>query len=230
MSGYGKYKVKNLPNSAYYIPNFISSSEENFLLEKIYSAPKPKWKTLSNRRLQNWGGLPHPKGMIQEELPKWLCNVIDKISDLNIFGEKVPNHVLVNEYLPGQGIMPHEDGPLFYPTIATVNIGSHTVLDYYEKINTEECSEAKLETGHNKKHIGSLLLERCSLLLVQDNLYQEYLHGIQERTVDSITENIKNLDSVSADEGQELNRDSRISLTIRHVPHTVKTKFLFGIK
>ena len=34
---------------------------------------------------------------------------------------KGPNHVLVNEYLPGQGIMPHTDGPLFHPTIATVN-------------------------------------------------------------------------------------------------------------
>ena len=34
---------------------------------------------------------------------------------------KGPNHVLVNEYLPGQGIMPHTDGPLFHPTIATVS-------------------------------------------------------------------------------------------------------------
>ncbi|GFU55832.1 uncharacterized protein TNCV_2255251 [Trichonephila clavipes] len=43
-----------LPDSAYYLPNFITSYEETQFLEKIYSSPKPKWKTLSNRRLQNW--------------------------------------------------------------------------------------------------------------------------------------------------------------------------------
>ena len=37
---------------------------------QVNSAPKPKWKQLSNRRLQNWGGQPHPKGMIAEKLPK----------------------------------------------------------------------------------------------------------------------------------------------------------------
>lgn len=29
-----------------------------------------------------------------------------------------PNHVLVNAYQPGQGIMPHEDGPLYHPAVA----------------------------------------------------------------------------------------------------------------
>jgi hypothetical protein len=28
-----------------------------------------------------------------------------KISKLGLFGDKVPNHVLINEYLAGQGIM-----------------------------------------------------------------------------------------------------------------------------
>ena len=43
------------------------------------------------------------------------------------------NHVLINEYLPGQGIMPHEDGPFFYPVIANITLGSHTMLDLYAK-------------------------------------------------------------------------------------------------
>lgn len=34
------------------------------------NAPLPKWTQLTNRRLQNWGGIPHPKGMIAEEIPK----------------------------------------------------------------------------------------------------------------------------------------------------------------
>lgn len=35
----------------------------------INSVPLPKWTQLSHRRLQNWGGIPHPKGMIAEDIP-----------------------------------------------------------------------------------------------------------------------------------------------------------------
>ncbi|CAL1279520.1 unnamed protein product [Larinioides sclopetarius] len=223
------FKVLKLPDSAYYLPNFITPNEESQLLEKIYTSPKPKWKTLSNRRLQNWGGFPHPKGMIQEKLPEWLLSYVHKIGTLGIFKDKLPNHVLINEYLPGQGIMPHEDGPLFYPTIATINLGSHTVLDYYEK----PCDSENLDSDNQIKnclYVGSILLERCSLLLVQDNLYTKYLHGIKEISTDVIDENIKNLNMCSTENATEMSRQSRISLTIRHVPHTIKANRIFGIK
>lgn len=34
----------------YYIPNFISEQEEEYLIEKIKSSPKPKWRNLQARR------------------------------------------------------------------------------------------------------------------------------------------------------------------------------------
>ena len=34
-------------------------------------------------------------------------------------------------FYSGQGIMPHLDGPMFYPTISTISLGSHTVLNFY---------------------------------------------------------------------------------------------------
>lgn len=40
-------------------------------------------------------------------------------------------------------LQPHEDGPLFYPTIATINLGSHGVLDYYEK-PSDDYDQAKV--------------------------------------------------------------------------------------
>ena len=46
--------------------------------------------------------------------------------------ENPANHVLLNEYTPGQGIMPHVDGNLFFPTITTLNLGSHTILKFYD--------------------------------------------------------------------------------------------------
>lgn len=27
---------------------------------------------------------------------------------------------------------PHVDGPLYYPTVSTISLGSHTMLDFYE--------------------------------------------------------------------------------------------------
>ena len=71
------------------------------------------------------GGKPDPKGMLEEPLPPWLKNELEKISQLALpilpveqqdaekegenqlrpFFDKPPNHVLINEYLPSQGIM-----------------------------------------------------------------------------------------------------------------------------
>ena len=36
---------------------------------------------------------------------QWLVECCQKVASLGVFGEQTPNHVLVNEYTPGQGIM-----------------------------------------------------------------------------------------------------------------------------
>lgn len=43
------FKVTTAPNTVYYLPNFITVEEEDYLKEQIYNAPKPKWTQLSNR-------------------------------------------------------------------------------------------------------------------------------------------------------------------------------------
>ncbi|XP_029781852.1 alpha-ketoglutarate-dependent dioxygenase alkB homolog 6 isoform X5 [Suricata suricatta] len=107
----GVQRVK-APPVIYYVPDFISKEEEEYLLRQVFNAPKPKWTQLSGRKLQNWGphsplpgGLPHPRGMVPERLPLWLQRYVDKVSDLSLFGGLPANHVLVNQYLPGEGIM-----------------------------------------------------------------------------------------------------------------------------
>ncbi|XP_066964140.1 alpha-ketoglutarate-dependent dioxygenase alkB homolog 6 isoform X1 [Macrobrachium rosenbergii] len=222
-----EYKICKAPECAYYIPNFITEEEEKQLLGNIYSSPKPKWKELSHRRLQNWGGLPHPKGMVAEDIPLWLQEQMDKISSLNVFGKHKPNHVLVNEYLPGQGIMPHEDGPLFYPTITTVNVGSHTILEFYRPVKPDD-EKADSSQSLSERHIGSLLLEPRSLLILQEDMYTSYLHGISQVTEDVLSEDIFNIELCSSNIGDVLVRDTRISLTIRHVPKVVKANMIFG--
>ncbi|XP_012141260.1 putative RNA/DNA demethylase ALKBH6 [Megachile rotundata] len=216
--------IPKVPKLAMYVPNFITPEEEEEILRCVNNAPLPKWTQLSHRRLQNWGGIPHPKGMIAEEIPSWLMKYVNKISSCNIFEkEKLPNHVLINEYLPGQGIMAHSDGPLFHPIVTTISCGSHTLLDFYKRLDSTQQHELNLEF--------SFLLERRSLLILQGDLYHHYLHSIAEKDTDVISGSIiKNL-SICGEEFKEeqiLKRGVRLSLTIRHVPKTSKLKLKFG--
>nr|XP_033812283.1 alpha-ketoglutarate-dependent dioxygenase alkB homolog 6 isoform X3 [Geotrypetes seraphini] len=132
------FYIGQIPPAVYYVPGFITSAEEAFLLQQVYKAPKPKWTQLSGRRLQNWGGLPHPRGMMAEKLPDWLQMYAERISSYGMFGGNIANHVLVNEYRPGEGIMPHEDGPMYFPTVTTISLGSHTLLDFYHPVGREQ--------------------------------------------------------------------------------------------
>jgi len=91
--------------TVYYVPEFITEEEERILQKNISDSPKPKWTQLKNRRLQNWGGIPSSKGMIPENIPDWLNLYCKKVYDLNIFQDFFPNHILINEYKPGQGII-----------------------------------------------------------------------------------------------------------------------------
>ncbi|RIA90606.1 hypothetical protein C1645_823139 [Glomus cerebriforme] len=221
------FRIENIPNSGYYIRDFISEKEEQELLDKVYTAPKPKWVTLKNRRLQNWGGKPTERGMISEPLPSWLKNsIFSKFSQLAIFDNclkpKLPNHCLINEYESGQGIMPHEDGPFYYPTVATVSLKSHTILNLYKhRVNIASNMEQN-ETNLILEPEFSLLLEPRSLLVLQDDLYKTYLHGIEERNSDNLSEkNIMNL-SDDMDKNVTLERFTRVSLTYRIVEKVIK--------
>lgn len=208
-----KFKIIEGPSTAYYIPNFITSYEETHILKNFYSVPKPKWTYLSNRRLQDYGGVPSEKGMIPEKIPSWLDIYMSKITELNIFEGKRPNQILINEYEPSQGIMPHSDGPLFYPTIATISCGSHTILEFSE--NSE-----------GRKKVCDILLEPLSLVVIKDDLYSKFLHSISERKVDTITEGCINLPLCSQKRtiGDILERATRVSVTIRNVPKVLKIK------
>lgn len=68
-----------------YIPNFITSEEEQQIIGSVKNAPKPKWTQLAHRRLLNYGGIPHKNGMIAEEIPKWLQVFVAKINSLGKF-------------------------------------------------------------------------------------------------------------------------------------------------
>ncbi|KIM24594.1 hypothetical protein M408DRAFT_231459 [Serendipita vermifera MAFF 305830] len=202
--------TQNLSKSYQYIPNFVTEAEEEYLLRKISETPQPKWKNVTNRRLQIWGGHIGPGNtLITQPLPPFLTSypkLIERIAATSAFDEsthKTPNHVIINEYKPGEGIMPHEDGPSYYPVVATISLGSHAVFHYHRYLPETESSSAPAPdttpgmvasssrdvfTGPSSqggraidpKPVLSLLLEPRSVIITSGALYKEHLHCIQE--------------------------------------------------
>ena len=110
----------------------------------------------------------------------------------------------------------------------TFSLGSHTVLNYYEPLQsdlTEHCSS--LDSRLKFK----LYVPQRSLLLVKNQMFSHYLHGIEEIRSDYCDTNliIPNQCQFSQDhdDSANLERKTRISLTIRHVPNTKKIKIKF---
>ena len=138
-----------------------------------------------------------------------------------------PNHCLINEYLPGQGIHAHEDGGAYHPVVATVSLGSHIVLDIKPKINDT--------TGENMGQAQGwrVLQERRSLLITRGKPYTDCLHGISEVSVDENLgqDTIANWnllgDRTPFERGQAA-RQRRISLTFRDVTRVKKLGKAFG--
>lgn len=163
-----------------YVRDFVSEDEEAFLLAKIDAAPR--WKALSHRRLQMWGGELAGRTLVSKPLPPHVTQFPALVSRLEQTGAFVdskhghPNHCLVNEYLPGQGIMPHADGPAYFPVVATISLGAPTLLDMYL---TQPAG------GYNPTPAFSILLEPRSLLITRGQAYTRYLHGIDARTHDT---------------------------------------------
>ncbi|CAL9167360.1 unnamed protein product [Musa hybrid cultivar] len=185
-----------------YIPNFITESEQSQLLRHIYEVPASRWKSLKNRRLQNWGGVVHEKGLLPQALPSWLTKITQRIGQQTGLFPSPINHVLINEYLPDQGIMPHQDGPAYFPVVAILSLESPITIDFtphprskefempvenedstlYEAVSGQIDSPSTESTGSPKDehHQFSVLLMPCSLLIFKDQAYTDYLHGIED--------------------------------------------------
>ncbi|KAK6289904.1 hypothetical protein POUND7_001445 [Theobroma cacao] len=199
--------VGDLP-TLIYIPDFITDSEQAQLLNNIYQAPVSKWKSLKNRRLQNWGGVVHEKGLLPQDLPPWLAKITKRIYEGSGLFPSAINHVLINEYLSNQGIMPHQDGPAYYPVVAILSLGSPVVMDFTPHSRLQSCKRTLKENVGDKISNGgavaieandgsdnnrpfSVLLMPCSLLIFKDDAYSGkfmskglyYLHGIEDSEV-----------------------------------------------
>jgi alkylated DNA repair protein alkB family protein 6 len=156
---YGIARVLDAPDRVAIIQEFVTPQEEMDIVSAIC---KGNWQRLRHRRAQMLGGDPG-SGEIRT-LPKYLEQVIDLVAHF-FPADCRPNHVLINEYLPEQFIMPHKDGPLYYPFVAILSLDADSVFKFSYPVDYEGAIE-----------FPEIDLPRRSLLLFSENAYSELLH------------------------------------------------------
>lgn len=231
-----------LLNNVLYEEHFLSEGFASLLLQRLQQLPHdPPYRSRSFRNQGHqsscesihWTRLPHAQRNVAlvdlqssstptlpspvSDLLKQLCQVF---LQLHIFpSSHPPNHVLINEYQPHEGIMPHTDGPSYYPKTATISIGGGDVLfkfTHRQSTHTDPVMEIRL-SGQG------------SLIVFQDEAYIDFCHSIQDRLLDDheVVRTNSNLKCINFKpngmDPEEVQmyvvRGYRISLTFRHKYH-----------
>jgi 2OG-Fe(II) oxygenase superfamily len=112
-----------------------------------------------------------------------------------------PNHLLINSYGPHhRGILPHTDGPAYYPLTCTISLGQVATFRLQKQPRTDVSSSSN-EHGKDGRadpnHIRIRLSGLGSLVVFSDDLYSNYLHSIDPLD-DS---DMSNIGSSSGEEG-----------------------------
>jgi alkylated DNA repair protein alkB homolog 6 len=157
-----------LTEELWVIPNYITPELESRVLDQGVNSVQ--LTPLRNRSAQMFGGTVTPSGLADPvPLPIWLDIFSKRLFDEYVFPFK-PNHVLINEYKPGDGIMPHTDGPAYFPLVSTLSLGSPIVLQFWKD---------------GQPSFGVYLPQR-SLVIFIGSLYYELHHSIETITADYI--------------------------------------------
>lgn len=167
-------------------------------------------------------------------IPQWMNDVISRVTSLGVTypkytpgegeGEKEgeeslavhvqpehfeANHVLLNRYSPGQGIMPHLDGSSYSPLVVILSLGSALPIHFWRKT-----TRGRL-TAENAVH--TVYLEPRSLFLFSKELYHEFMHGISETSEDTISiASIASIASLPYDSQEIDHNDDKIDEQIDH--------------
>jgi alkylated DNA repair dioxygenase AlkB len=176
-----------------YIREFITREEEANLLESIDAS---HWLTDLKRRVQHYGykydykrrSLDH--SMYIGAIPNWAASIAERIVQHSLM-RAMPDQVIVNEYLPGQGISDHVDcEPCFDDTIISLSLASGCIMEF-----------KKLTDKGLKKVV---YLAPRSLVVLKGESRYGWTHGIPAREKDKW-------------HGRSIPRKRRVSLTYRKV-------------
>ncbi|MGY6661339.1 MAG: alpha-ketoglutarate-dependent dioxygenase AlkB [Glycocaulis sp.] len=181
-----------LPPGASIIGDFLPEGAGGRLLDWVDSS---EWRSDLKRRVQHYGWHYDYRerrvtpAMRLGPLPDWLVPVSEAVSALPEFPDRI-DQVIVNEYLPGQGISAHIDcEPCFGPAVASLSLGGPVQMLF-------RCRQ----TGEQRGHV----LEPLSLLILSGQARYDWTHEIPARKSDLV-------------DGLRRPRTRRVSLTFRTV-------------
>jgi len=196
-----RYKIDaNGLRDVWYIADFVSEDEEAEMMKQIYSVASP-WKDIRCRRLQCHRS---------PEMPEWLQSLSSSLVEAKIFPKAIqPNHALLNEYEPGQGIMGHTDGPRYHDLVACLSLGSSSTFSFTERLSTDEIGVKE------PRELCTLVLRPRSLVIFTKNAYSQALHSVPAAEQEIISAETANLVPAMAQAGDVIQRGTRISITMR---------------
>ena len=177
----------------HFVEAFLTPEEQAYCVQRI-DAAQGEWRNDLSRRVQHYGWRYDYKAraitpdMHLGALPDWLAKVARKLYDETGLFDRAPEQVIINEYLPGQGISTHIDHRGFGPTVCMVSL-----LDDWE-----------MDFSKNWKDKNPALLKQGSVVLLTDAARSEWQHGIAPRR------------SELAENGRR-DRKRRLSMTFRTV-------------
>lgn len=199
--------TKLLPSGLNIIEDFISSDEENCLVELVnrdfsQQSLNHSKNNLKHREVLHYGysfkygsndvDLDDP--LANRDLPVLIKELIDKILNSGLCSER-PDQVTVNKYEPGQGISDHIDNPkAFGKEIMSISMLSQTVFEMRQ---------------NNGCHVN-ILLKPCSLLVMSGESRYSWSHGIRAKKFDVLKKENESAPTITP-------RSTRISITFRKV-------------
>jgi alkylated DNA repair dioxygenase AlkB len=174
--------VPGIPGLSYQ-PSYITETEELRLAAAI---DQETWNCSWDRRRQSYGASYGRDEVKVQPIPAWSIALADRMQKDGLT-ERSFDHMLVNEYLPGQGIALHRDYEPFDRTVVSLSLLAPCLMDFRHE-----------ETG--ERHF--LWLEPRSLLVLSDDARYKWQHGIARRKNDRW-------------QGMVIPRARRISITFR---------------
>jgi alkylated DNA repair dioxygenase AlkB len=166
-----------------YLREYITPLGEAELVAFIDAGP---WDTQWQRRRQPYGWSYGSEAVPSREIPPWGQALAERMHQEGLC-ERPFDQMLVNEYLPGQGIALHRDYQPFDRTVASLSLLSPCVMDLRHP---------------DKQASAAILLEPRSLLILSDEARYDWQHGIARRKTDRW-------------QGTTIRRGRRLSVTFR---------------
>ena len=199
-----------------------------------------RYVALNGRKCRPYGGTVHEKGTVRvDDFPPVVRRLMERaaaaVREIEAGGSSAgsssafqPNHALVNVYDfdRGDGIMSHEDGPLYRDCVCIVSIGASCVLTFRPK-EMKSSSGWDNETPNAKFHKETtnprerlpfdVFVPSRSLLVFTKTVYTEYLHGIESYIESDARSNPLLLNPEDFPDADAPRRGRRISITMREV-------------